>query len=196
MAADVVGIPPNNRRIALAITASNSAEVRVRLKDLVGPGAGDYIRIRPNRSQFKLDYFRYGNLVQETFLFAAPTAASNIAVWETLLMPDDTSFLQRFERMRNSIAQQIVAPVVVAPGTPIVTANKKRLALIISPPASGTFTVSLNSGTTTGGGMIMATTSSPLMLNIWDHGHLVRETFHISHSAGGVNIACWEVLEL
>lgn len=109
-------------------------------------------------------------------------------------MANDTSMHERLRMMVEAMAQQGFSAVTTAPGAPVIPANEKRLALIISPPASGNYTVSMNTAVVTGGGMLLFSTSSPLSLNIWDHGHMVRETFHIAHSVGGVNIAWWELI--
>lgn len=157
--------------------------------------AGDNIRVRPTKDAIWLTLEKYGYLVRGTIKFVTTGAQNPVTAWESIAMPGDSTFDRRFEIMAKSLAFQRVEAITTAPGTPAVPADERRLALIISPPSSGTFTISLNTGTTTGGGIILTTTSNPLMLNIWDHGHIVRETFHISHSAGGVNIGVWELLE-
>lgn len=73
-----------------------------------------------------------------------------------------------------------------ATSTPFIPGNPDRFALLIENPPSGTLTVSLESTAVSGEGITFSAAHFPLVLNIKDHGDLVRRPWSAIHSVGGV----------
>ena len=167
---------------------------------------GTLVRPNPNRVSIvfglantqrpfiSLDLRKYGSLVTQGFQSNAFFGTLDADFWETILPNADFDSLEWAVRMSKTVSQQVTVTPPVAPGLPLIPPNEKRVALVIGPPLVGTLAISVNMDTNAGSIPLLAG-GAPLLLNFTENGHLVRETFWLSHSLGGISVSFWEVLE-
>lgn len=72
--------------------------------------------------------------------------------------------------------------------TQLIAADTMRFALVIGAPATGNLFLTLEPGSAVATGMIRTLAMGPLVLNLYQHGDLVRRAWFASHSAGSVPI--------
>lgn len=187
-------VRPNERRSALILSHDTAAVFRL---SLYGPPpiTSGWMNIPVNTGRLVLNLEDHGQIVQAS-IWGQTAALTRPFRSVSHLMPkgpfDDLPWI---ERMSRTIANQIVGTPATTPGTPMVPQNLKRVALIFGPPTSGSIVISLSTGVSSTAGIAMGTTSPCLVLNLKDHGELVRSGYFISHSVGNVVYAVWEVLE-
>ena len=93
--------------------------------------------------------------------------------------------------MRKTHSGTSFTRIVVGSATPLVQANKNRVALIISPPLVTAISLDINEVTADSGGIVLAVGSNPLVLSLADHGDLVTRKIFVR---GGTaeQIVFWE----
>lgn len=69
--------------------------------------------------------------------------------------------------------------------------DPKRTSLILSPPIANTVTFGFTNSVASGVGMNLSVNSSPIVLNIKDHGELVTKPIFAIGSGAGTNGAIW-----
>ena len=136
----------------------------------------------------------HGALVTNGLVAGALLPTASGIYWESILPADVFESTEWAVRMRETLAVQSEFTPPVPPGEPLIRPNLKRLALIIFAPQSGILLVSMNrSGAA--GSFSMLDSSQPVILNLRDHGEIVRSTFWLAHSVGNVTVNVWECLE-
>lgn len=102
------------------------------------------------------------------------------------------------ERYKNSDgAVQIVSLPVSSPAVRIVGDNRRRLALVFSPPATGSFTISTDQGVTPGNGINLTAGCNPFEICVERHGGAaMRPWYAIASTGSPVTIAFFEVVSL
>lgn len=89
-------------------------------------------------------------------------------------------------RLGRAVAVSELHPRVGATSSLIVQSAPNRVVLIFYPPVSGTVTYSLLPGVTAGRGLLLTTTSAPMVFDIKKHGNLTTQAWYAIHSVGGV----------
>lgn len=136
----------------------------------------------------------HGALVTNGLVAGALQPTASGFYWESILPAEIFEATDWAVRMRSTLAVQSEVVPPVSPGQPLIRPNLKRLALIIFAPQSGILLVSMNKDVSTGS-FSMLDSSQPVILNLKDHGEIVRSTFWLAHSVGNVTVNVWECLE-
>lgn len=76
--------------------------------------------------------------------------------------------------------------------TPVIDYSNRRIKLTIYPPPSGTLTLSIKSPAVANKGIILLSTSMPLVMTVETHGDIVTKQWYGIHSAGGVTFTYYD----
>jgi hypothetical protein len=68
----------------------------------------------------------------------------------------------------------------------LVSSSPNRIALIISAPSTGTITISTNPAVSANNGIILTSGIEPTILNIKDHGDIVRKRLYVIGSTTSI----------
>lgn len=72
--------------------------------------------------------------------------------------------------------------------------SPNRVALVIGPPATNTLFVGIDGSVLATTGLRRVQTNEPIILNIQDHGDLVRHAFFAVATGGNAIIQVWQTL--
>jgi hypothetical protein len=100
--------------------------------------------------------------------------------------------LQDIQIGRKSNGTQYIVAISNATSRQLVPANIQRVALIISPPASGYITVSFANTAVIDQGINIPSSSPPVILTIENTKGLLTRPMTVIHSAAAMSLGVWE----
>ena len=92
----------------------------------------------------------------------------------------------RIGRDTQSIQMQFTSALT---SSPVIAADENRVTLILPGPLANVITYSINDPAVSGQGIRLGAQSPSIILNIWDHGDLVRRAWTCIHTVAGETLS-------